>query len=358
MATPAAKLPETNAGIVTSWVPITTAYPSVQGCDQLYYSVVANTVAAWDPGYGINVADSSCLPRAATTWWNQGNLGRNTETVMSIGPITCPQAFYTARTSVKDSSSTLVGCCPIGYTFASFLGNGNTGQCVSDLNAGQLITYAARNSVGRWVISTQTILDKTTVAGIPINGWQFAQQTGTASTACATSTITVAASPNSNITSSDNGLSSGAKAGIGVGVSLGVIGLLTLLAGIWMMMRARRRDNDYGAAAVAQEHDPRYPAGYGGWAVETAATPVTKLASTTVVASVDGGNYSGISPDSGYTHRPYNSTSPSNLGGSTIGGTPIELPEDRPTELPTNYPQHPDPGEAHKVHNGAGGGAP
>jgi hypothetical protein len=108
-----AKLPETHSGVVTSWVPITTAYPTVQGCDSLYWSVVANTVAAWDPGYGLNVADSSCLPRPATTWWNQGLLGENPQTKFSIGPITCPQAYYTARTSVKDSSSTLVGCCPM-----------------------------------------------------------------------------------------------------------------------------------------------------------------------------------------------------------------------------------------------------
>jgi len=109
----AAKEPETNLGVVTSWVPITTAYPSVQGCDQLYWSVVANTVAAWDPGYGLDVADSSCLPRAATTWWDQDRIGRNPETVLSIGPITCPEAYHTAKTSVKDSSSTLVGCCPL-----------------------------------------------------------------------------------------------------------------------------------------------------------------------------------------------------------------------------------------------------
>jgi hypothetical protein len=107
------KLPETNSGVVTSWMPLTTAYPAVRGCDQLYWSVVANTVAAWDPGYGLFVADSSCLPKAATTWWDQDKLGKNTETVMSIGPVTCPQAYYTARTSVKDSSSTLVGCCPM-----------------------------------------------------------------------------------------------------------------------------------------------------------------------------------------------------------------------------------------------------
>lgn len=108
-----AKAPETNDGVVTSWMPITTAHPSVNGCSDLIWSYVANTVAAWDPGYGLDVADSQCLPKPATTWWDQDRLGKNTETVMSIGPITCPEAYFTAKTSVKDSSSTLVACCPV-----------------------------------------------------------------------------------------------------------------------------------------------------------------------------------------------------------------------------------------------------
>ncbi|OIW23617.1 hypothetical protein CONLIGDRAFT_637587 [Coniochaeta ligniaria NRRL 30616] len=319
-----AKLPETNSGVVTSWIPITTGYPSVQGCDKIYWSVDPNPVAAWDPGYGLLVADSSCLPRPVTTWWDQQFLGTNTDTVLSIGPVTCPQAYYTAKTSVKDSSSTLVGCCPIGYTFASFLGHGNPGQCMSNLDAGQVITYAVKGQGGNFVITTQSILSKTIVAGIPVNGWVFAQETDTASTACATATTTIVSLPR------DTGLSNGAKAGIGVGVSLGVIGLLTLLAGIWMMRRARRRGNGDGSGAMAQhahEYDPRYPAGYGGLPVETTAHPISEM-----------------------------TTSRSHLGASTVRDAPVELSEDRLAELPINYTPHAEPDEANNGHYHGGGG--
>jgi hypothetical protein len=136
-----------------------------------------------------------------------------------------------------------------GCTFASFLGHGSIGECVSNLDAGQVITYAVKDQSGDWVVTTQSILSTTTVAGIQVNGWLFAQETGTATT-------TLVGLPAGSNSSSNSGLSSGAKAGIGVGVSLGFIGLVTLLAGIWMMRRARKRETDYGVAAMAQHvHD-------------------------------------------------------------------------------------------------------
>lgn len=104
--------PEVNGRTTTSWIPITTAFPQQPGCSDQIWSYVPNTLAAWDPGYGISVMDKNCLPRAATTWWDAERLGPNTLTTISIGPITCPQAYYTASTSVKDGISTLVGCCP------------------------------------------------------------------------------------------------------------------------------------------------------------------------------------------------------------------------------------------------------
>jgi len=107
------KAPETNGRMVTSWLPVTTAFPSSPGCSDLVWSYVPNTLAVWDPGYGISVdAEASCQPRAVTTWWDAERLGRNSLTTLSLGPLTCPEAYYTARTSVKDPSSTFVGCCP------------------------------------------------------------------------------------------------------------------------------------------------------------------------------------------------------------------------------------------------------
>jgi len=108
------KPPETNGKTVTSWIPITSAYPSQPLCPDLFWSYVPNTIAAWDPGYGISVDDGShsCHPKAVTTWWDAERLGHNTLTTVSLGPFTCPQAYFTAKTSVKDTSSTMVACCP------------------------------------------------------------------------------------------------------------------------------------------------------------------------------------------------------------------------------------------------------
>lgn len=135
----------------------------------------------------------------------------------------------------------------------SFLGPGNTGQCVLNLDAGSVITYAIRDETQNWGISTQTLSSKTTVAGVQVNGWVFAAEPSQASTGgCTNAGAGVAATATATVTVSaeaDGGLSSGAKIGIGVGVSMSVVGLLTLLAGIWMIMRARRRDRDGGLNA-------------------------------------------------------------------------------------------------------------
>jgi hypothetical protein len=51
-----------------------------------------------------------CLAPPATSWWRQDWLS-NSLTTWSLGPITCPEAYTTATTSVQDSS-TFVACCP------------------------------------------------------------------------------------------------------------------------------------------------------------------------------------------------------------------------------------------------------
>ncbi|OTB16500.1 hypothetical protein K445DRAFT_316775, partial [Daldinia sp. EC12] len=108
------RLPETNAGIVTSWIPITTAHPHQPGCENFVWKFVPNVIAAWDPGYGLSVEnDATCHPKPVTTWWLQNRLGSNQQTIFSLGPITCPSDYYTATMSAKDASSTSVACCPL-----------------------------------------------------------------------------------------------------------------------------------------------------------------------------------------------------------------------------------------------------
>jgi hypothetical protein len=80
--------PETHGGVVASWIPVGTAFPSSRGCESLYWSVAPDTLAAWGPGYGISVdTNVKCVPSAETTWWDQFRLGLNSLTVVSLGQL-------------------------------------------------------------------------------------------------------------------------------------------------------------------------------------------------------------------------------------------------------------------------------
>ncbi|KAI1140526.1 hypothetical protein F5Y05DRAFT_320477 [Hypoxylon sp. FL0543] len=248
------RLPETNRGIVTSWIPITTAYPHQPGCDDYLWKFVPSVIAAWDPGYGVSVkTDATCLPKPVTTWWLQDHFGPIQETVLSIGPVTCPQDYYTATASAKDTSSTLVACCPLNYDFVNLMAPGSTGQCTSGVKKGNVVTYAQSDSV--WKITSSTVTADTTVAAIPVNGWTFAIPTDSSAAGASGCDASVSAAPENHAATGNascnavggSGISSGAAAGIGVGVSLGVTGLAALGAGLFMMFRTRK---------AARKHPP------------------------------------------------------------------------------------------------------
>lgn len=105
--------PDSSTGTVTSWIPFNTPYSMhVEDCTSAFWASDSELVA-WDPGYGISVNHNlRCVPQAVTTWWAQGWLGLNTETVVSIGPLTCPEAFRQVATHVEDETRTRVACCP------------------------------------------------------------------------------------------------------------------------------------------------------------------------------------------------------------------------------------------------------
>lgn len=107
--------PESSTGTVTSWIPLITPYSMyVEKCSSAFWRWNDDgTMVAWDPGYGISVdTNLRCVPEAATTWWNQELLGPNTETIVSIGPLTCPDPFTQAATQIEDASRTRIACCP------------------------------------------------------------------------------------------------------------------------------------------------------------------------------------------------------------------------------------------------------
>lgn len=109
------RTPEWTSGTLTSWIPLTTRYTGhAAQCSTKFWQLNSNDdFVAWDPGFGISIQDLRCVPEAATTVWDQDRLGNNTDTVVSIGPITCPEAFNPVATSVIDESRTQIACCPL-----------------------------------------------------------------------------------------------------------------------------------------------------------------------------------------------------------------------------------------------------
>jgi hypothetical protein len=107
-------IPEVNSGTTTSWIPVTTPWPSSSGCASAFFLYPGQPApVAWDPGYGYFAGGTPrCLPPAATTWWEQNHQGGDDFTTVSIRPVVCPAAFTTAATSLQSGSSTLVLCCP------------------------------------------------------------------------------------------------------------------------------------------------------------------------------------------------------------------------------------------------------
>ncbi|KAI1380736.1 hypothetical protein F4677DRAFT_196371 [Hypoxylon crocopeplum] len=259
------RLPETNSGVVTSWIPVPTVHPHQAGCENLLWQYVPNVIAAWDPGYGIEVdTKATCLPKAATTWWLQDRFGPISDSVFSLGPVTCPQDYYTATVSAKDATSTFIACCPFNYGFASFMAPGNTGQCTSKLKKGDIVTFAQRDS--GWKITSSTATEATTVAAVQVNGWTFATPTESTTESATDGTHNCDASitqalasqiatgnASCDATCSHSQISAGAAAGIGIGVSFGVTGLAALGAGLFMMYRRRKAAPKRPAAAhIAQ----------------------------------------------------------------------------------------------------------
>lgn len=108
--------PELTSGTWTSWIPLVTPWSGhAPGCSTKFWQWNTDrSIVAWDPGFGISVSkDLRCVPEAATTAWDQDRLGSNSDTIVSIGPMTCPEAFSQVATSVMDASRTLVACCPL-----------------------------------------------------------------------------------------------------------------------------------------------------------------------------------------------------------------------------------------------------
>ncbi|RYO84551.1 hypothetical protein DL764_009315 [Monosporascus ibericus] len=237
------RLPETHGNAVTSWIPLVSGWPANSECADVRWNYWGDIIAAWDPGYGVS-ADPTlvCHPKGVTTWWLQERLGPNEATTVSLGPMDCPENYYTATQNVQVSSSTLIACCPSGFEYSGRIeSQGDTGQCFSRVEAGQDLTYMGRGEDGAWTARTTRINTATSVAGVQINGWKFADETA-ASTPSAESCSLLQSfeTTPTNSCSQSEAFGNSAKIGIGVGISLGLTGLVALGAGLLMMYRARK----------------------------------------------------------------------------------------------------------------------
>ena len=152
---------ETNNGVVTSWLPLTTVWPLLQGCSTLYMldeermdenavpktatsrtatSRSAVSLVAFVPDYpeSLYSGNTRCLPDEVTASWNHAkswaygitlaqNVGpritndkdsvytqltTSLATAVSLLPVTCPDGWSTVATFVKLSVSTQAKCCP------------------------------------------------------------------------------------------------------------------------------------------------------------------------------------------------------------------------------------------------------
>lgn len=130
--------PETKNGVVTSWIPFTTGWSDVLGCQTQYILykgltyedtqvssdkptakwVVTNEFVAYDPLWATIYSVTQCLPSEVVTWrsqfyYDQGGILRQAEpeTKSSLLPLICPDAWSTVATFIKSVISTQVMCC-------------------------------------------------------------------------------------------------------------------------------------------------------------------------------------------------------------------------------------------------------
>ena len=113
--------PVTNAGVVTSYLPLTTAWPFSAGCStQILSDDVPGYSAPYylyfnDPRYPSVVPQQpTCLPPQISSWWYQTTQDSIT-TLLGGYTFLCPSAYstvYSSAGTTTGSVTTTIGCCP------------------------------------------------------------------------------------------------------------------------------------------------------------------------------------------------------------------------------------------------------
>ncbi|KAF7902398.1 hypothetical protein EAF00_002301 [Botryotinia globosa] len=286
---------QTSSATITTWLPLSTAWPSTAACSSLVYvgsGKDAGKVFGWDPLYQavLDTGSPRCFADEMASWWLEPS-----SVTISLGPtFNCPAAYSTVATSVHSAGVTQVFCCPTDYNLSVLIPSHSYGdyptQCMSTLTAGEILTYQTANG-GIFQPTSLTVSSTLSVHGEHINGWNiddavFASMIGSSQTATTTSSITttsptnsaytttpresgaamttkisesVTSSPSSNSQSSSPpappaspkpNTSTALAAGVGIAAAVIIIGIA---AAVFLLMRRRKKR----AHDVTQEIDSK-----------------------------------------------------------------------------------------------------
>ncbi|KAN0095369.1 hypothetical protein V8E51_016080 [Hyaloscypha variabilis] len=232
----------------TSFLPLSTPWPLNAECSSLFVSQTSlSGLYAFDP-YLPTQSSIQCLPPQATAWWDQFTAPGATPTVLGGVSLVCPQAYTTAATSVINSYSTLVGCCPSSYDFVAWnsaAADPIPTQCRSAISPIQAVTYIEQDgTASTWSTSSVTASE---VWAFHVNGYLVAPTPETSTTKPPTTTkessLSSAMSSSSTTATAplDGGTPFGKATIIGLALGLGFITLCTIVAGIKSFLAKRLR---------------------------------------------------------------------------------------------------------------------
>ncbi|KAK6612099.1 hypothetical protein H4I96_01312 [Botrytis cinerea] len=267
---------QTSSATITTWLPLSTAWPSTAACSSLVYvgsGKDAAKVFGWDPLYQavLDTGSPRCFADEMASWWLEPS-----SVTISLGPtFNCPAAYSTVATSVHSAGVTQVFCCPTDYNLSVLIPSHSYGdyptQCMSTLTAGDVLKYQTPTG-GIYQPASLTVSSTLLVHGEHINGWNiddavFASMIGSSQTATTTTSSTTSStnsasstttresgaatttktpeSATSSSTSSSTPLTSSPKpnnstalaAGVGVAVAVVILGLA---AAIFLLLRRRK----------------------------------------------------------------------------------------------------------------------
>lgn len=111
------------SGATTAYLPVSTAWVSVEACSTQIYQAQDAFFIAFDPYYGQNIQTTlriPCLPPEATSSWQQ----TNSATTTVLGPtFVCPSAYTSVLNRVVNSFTNQLLCCPSYVKSSPFLRN-------------------------------------------------------------------------------------------------------------------------------------------------------------------------------------------------------------------------------------------